>query len=257
MRKSITVTGTMVGILARFLLVLVLGVSLVQASDDQAALDEMTRWLKLRLQTDAVETPVPTQIEGVYEVRYGGRIAYLVENGRYVFIGDLVDLEQARNLTELSRREAIVDALAEYGDDRIIVYPADGDERAVLNVFTDTSCTYCQRLHNDLRHLRAAGISVRYYPFPRGGSRGPGYSDLRKVWCADDPRGAMDIAKGSQPGQLDGPSDCAEARYVDDGYELGRRIGVMATPALYTADGAYFERGYVPHRELIPLLLNP
>ena len=241
----------------RFLLVLLLLAPLAQASEDPVALDEMTRWLKLRLQTDAVSTPIPTGIDGVYEVRYGGRIAYLVENGRYLFRGDLIDLEHARNLSELSRREVVVEALAAYGDDKIIVYPAVNQERAVLNVFTDTSCVYCQRLHSEIRHLQKAGISVRYYPFPRGGTRGPGYSDLRKVWCADDRPKAMSVAKGSQPGQLDGASDCAQARYVDEGYALGQRVGVMATPAMYTADGAYFERGYVPYQELIPLLLNP
>jgi thiol:disulfide interchange protein DsbC len=226
----------------------------VFAADDEA-LQEMTRLLKLRLGTDAVDTPVATGIEGVYQTRFGNKFAYLIEDGRYVLIGDLVDLKLARNMTELSRREMIVDALADFGDEKMIVYPADDEELAVLNVFTDTSCGYCQKLHGEVKFLQQAGISVHYYPYPRGGSRGPGYGDLRKVWCADDPLEAMSIAKGTSSGSLQETADCQAAEYVDEGYALGNQIGVNGTPALYTSDGASFN-GYVPYQQLIPQLLN-
>ena len=224
------------------------------ASDE--ALEEMTRLLKMRLGTDEVDTPVATGVEGVYQTRFGNKFAYLIEDGRYVFIGDLVDLKLARNMTELSRREMIVDALADFGAEKIIVYPAENEELAVLNVFTDTSCGYCQKLHGEVKYLQQAGISVHYYPYPRGGTRGPGYSDLRKVWCADDRLAAMSIAKGTISGNLQGAADCQMAEYVDEGYALGNQIGVTGTPALYSSDGAQFN-GYVPYQELIPQLINP
>jgi len=224
-------------------------------ASDEAALREMTRLLKMRLGTDDVDTPVATGIEGVYQTRFGNKFAYLIEGGRYVLIGDLVDLKLARNMTESSRREMIVDALADFGEEKLIVYPADGDELAVLNVFTDTSCGYCQKLHGEVRYLQEAGISVHYYPYPRGGKRGPGYGNLRKVWCADDQLAAMSIAKGTSSGSLQQTGDCQAAAYVDEGYALGNQIGVTGTPALYTSDGAKFN-GYVPYQQLIPQLLD-
>ena len=224
------------------------------ASEEELA--EMTRLLKLRLGTDDVQTPVATDIDGVYQTRFGNKFAYLIEDGRYVFIGDLVDLKLARNMTEQSRREMIVEALDAFGEEKLIVYPASGEEQAVLKVFTDTSCGYCQQLHSEIGYLQEAGISVHYYPYPRGGNRGPGYSDLRKVWCAEDPQQAMDVAKRSREGQLDGSSDCDTARYVDDGFVLGNQIGLTGTPALYTVDGARFP-GYVPYQQLIPQLIKP
>ena len=223
------------------------------ASDE--ALDEMTQLLKMRLGTDDVDTPVPTGVEGVYQTRFGNKFAYLIEDGRYVFIGDLVDLKLARNLTELSRRDLIVKALADFGEDKMIIYPAENEELAVLNVFTDTSCGYCQQLHSEVKYLQQAGISVHYYPYPRGGARGPGYSDMRKVWCADDKLVAMSIAKGTQSGRLDADTDCQSAVVVDQGYVLGNQIGVSGTPALYTSGGAKFN-GYVPYQELIPQLID-
>jgi thiol:disulfide interchange protein DsbC len=243
----------------RFLPVLLAGIVCMMSATYAAAadesIDEMTRLLKLRLGTDNVETPVETDIEGVYQTRFGNKFAYLIEGGRYVLIGDLVDLKLARNLTEASRRGLIVEELAGFGAEKQVVFPAEGEELAVLNVFTDTSCGYCQKLHTEVKYLQEAGISVHYFPYPRGGNRGPGYSDLRKVWCAEDKQEAMGIAKKAEPGTLTASADCETATYVDDGYLLGNRIGVTGTPALYTSDGASFN-GYVPYQQLIPQLIN-
>ena len=170
------------------------------------------------------------------------------------FIGDLVDLETAQNLTEESRQGMIVDELAGFAEDKLIVYPAINEELAVLNVFTDTSCGYCQRLHAEVAHLQQAGISVRYFPFPRGGERGPGYKNMQKVWCADDRQEAMDIAKGTKSGSLQS-GNCSAAEDIDLGFDLGNRIGVNGTPALFTTTGVKFN-GYVPYQQLIPQLLN-
>jgi len=246
----------MIKVFSRIVVICLLSLSAMPVfAADEEALEEMTRLLKMRLGTDEIDTPVATGIDGVYQTRFGNKFAYLIEDGRYVFIGDLVDLKLARNMTELSRREMIVDALAGFGDDKVIVYPADGEELAVLNVFTDTSCGYCQKLHGEVKYLQQAGISVHYYPYPRGGSRGPGYGDLRKVWCADDQLLAMGIAKGTRSGSLQAAADCQAGDYVDEGFVLGNLIGVNGTPALYTSDGAKFN-GYVPYQELIPQLLD-
>ena len=234
-------------------LMLVLATHHAAATDE--AVDEMTRLLKLRLGTDQVETPKPTGVDGVYQTRFGNKFAYLIEGGRYVFIGDMVDLQTARNMTEISRREMVVDAFANFGAEKQIVYPAVDEELAVLNVFTDTSCGYCQKLHQEVEYLQEAGISVHYYAFPRGGDRGPGYSDLRKVWCSDDQQEAMSIAKGMKSGNLAAGTDCDAAQYVDDGYVLGNQLGVTGTPALYASDGTKFN-GYVPYQQLIPQLIK-
>jgi thiol:disulfide interchange protein DsbC len=181
---------------------LLFALSMPYASANEEAPEELTRLLKLRLGTDQVETPVATGVEGVYQTRFGNKFAYLIEGGRYVFIGDMVDLKLARNMTELSRRDLVVEALAGFPEDKQIIYPAADEELAVLNVFTDTSCGYCQQLHKEVGYLQQAGISVHYFPYPRGGVRGPGYSDMKRVWCADDKLTAMSIAKRAQAGSL-------------------------------------------------------
>ncbi len=225
-----------------------------QAAEPQTD-EELTRLLKMRLGSNQILPPAKTEIDGVYMTRFGNRFAYLLEGGRYVLIGDLVDLEQGLNLTEASRRNMVVDELAAFPTDKRVIFPAAGEEKAVLNVFTDTSCGYCQKLHSEVGFLQQAGISVQYIPYPRGGTRGPGYHKLKQVWCSKDPLSAMSIAKGAKPGEVTASEDCEEAKSVDEGYKLGNRIGVNGTPSLFTSDGTSFN-GYVPYQELIPKLLT-
>ncbi len=238
-------------VLSGILLTLSFSLSAAGVDDNE----KLTRLLKLRLGIDNVEPATETGVEGVYQTRFGNKFAYLIEGGRYVFIGDMVDLKNARNLTELSRRNLVVQELAGFGMEKTIVFPAENEELAVLNVFTDTSCGYCQRLHTEVKFLQEAGISVHYFPYPRGGTRGPGYNNLRRVWCASDKPKAMSIAKGAAMGALPASDSCDSAQYVDDGYLLGNRLGINGTPALFASDGTAFA-GYVPYQQLIPQLLK-
>ena len=198
----------------------------------------------------ATETPV----KGIYQTRLGANIGYLTGDGRYIFMGQLIDLQTGANLTETARRVAVRDRLATVSMKDKVIYPAVGDEKAVLTIFTDTTCPYCRKLHKEVPELNKAGISVHYLPFPRGGSAGPGYESLKQVWCADDRQRAMSIAKQQIEGDLPSP-DCAAAQMVDRGYELGNEVGVTGTPALFKSNGRKIE-GYVPYQRLIPMVLD-
>jgi len=200
--------------------------------------------------TDAVETPA----NGIYQTSFGSKIAYLSDDGRYVFIGDMIDLQTQTNLTEITRQTVSKAAISTIATNDLAVYPAVKDTKSVLNVFTDTSCPYCKKLHEEVPELQKAGIEVRYFPFPRGGARGPGYQTLKQVWCGKDKANTMNIAKDVTTGEL--PSaDCENASFVDEAYALGNQLGVSGTPALFTQNGKKIE-GYVPHKDLIPMLLN-
>ncbi len=216
--------------------------------------NEMTELLKMRLGNSKVTEPVATPVEGIFEVQYGDNFGYLSADGQYLFTGNLIDLKQGRNLTEISARKLVVAELGRVALKDKIIFAAFGEEKAVLNVFTDTSCPYCQKLHAEVAQLQAAGISVHYLPFPRGGRQGPGYQTLKQVWCAEDGATAITIAKGLANGDLPA-GDCARAAFVDTGFALGKKVGVKGTPALFKLNGEAIQ-GYVPYRELIPQVLN-
>ncbi|MCP4979838.1 MAG: thioredoxin fold domain-containing protein, partial [Gammaproteobacteria bacterium] len=215
---------------------------------------KMTDLLELRLGSKAIAEPVETPIGGIYQARFGVNYAYLTENGRYALIGNLIDLERGQNLTNLARQKIALDAIAQFPLEARAVFPASGEEKAVLNIFTDTSCAFCQKLHGEIANLQAAGISVHYLPYPREGTQGPGYRTLKQVWCASDRANAMTIAKGQVQGDLP-VGDCTSAGLVDQGYALGNSVGISGTPALFKSNGEMIQ-GYVPSQQLIQQVLG-
>jgi len=228
--------------------------NIVETLEQATEENKMTALLKKRLRSSQISDPVVTPLAGLFEIQFGTDFGYLSENGRYIIVGNLIDLETGQNLTNITKGKTALAAINKFALEDKAVFPAIGEEKAVLNIFTDTSCPYCKKLHAEVPNLQAAGISVHYLPFPRGGSRGPGYATLKQVWCASDRAKAMNIAKGFEQGDLP-VGDCANAELVDKGYALGNRAGVTGTPALYKSNGEIIQ-GYVPYQELIPRVLN-
>ena len=232
------------------------------ASTDLPSLDDivtavnnsLTELLRKRIGNAKINDVTETSIDDVWQVQIGNQYVYLLDNGKYALMGDLVNLENGRNLTELSRRLGVVEKISEFADKDLVIFAAKGESRATLNIFTDTSCPYCQKLHSEIDKLQEAGITIRYFPYARGGSRGPGYQHLKSVWCAEDRNQAMTDAKNQLFDEL--PSgDCAAAAMIDRGYQAGNQLGIRGTPALIKSNGEKIE-GYVPYQELIPQLLQ-
>lgn len=220
-----------------------------------AANEPTTRLLRQRVGPDVkFDDVAETVIDDVYQVQIGPRYIYLLGEGRYALAGDLIDLEGGANLTELARRAGVLAGIAEFSDQDLVIFPATGERKATLNVFTDTSCPYCQKMHEEIEQLQQAGITVRYLPYPRGSSRGPGYATLKSVWCAEDRLQAMTDAKQKIFDDLPA-GDCEAAAIVDRGYTVGNRVGVTGTPALFLESGEKIE-GYRPYAELIPYVLR-
>ena len=191
---------------------------------------------------DAVRTaPLP----GWYEVRSGRDVFYISVDAAFLFHGDLYALAERRNLTEEARREGRRDLLRRMEEDSLIVFAATTRTRHRLTVFTDVDCPYCAKLHLEVPELNARGVEVRYAAWPRTPPGTESYGRSVSVWCARDRLRAMTDAKAGREvarATCDNPVD----RHVD----LGRRLGVTGTPALFTEDGGLIS-GYVPYRELV------
>lgn len=215
----------------------------------------MTDLLQSRIGGVEVTPAEKTPIDGIYQTTFDNKYGYLIEGGKYVIIGDLIDLETANNLTEVSRRKHRVDQLAQFKAEDMIVYPAKGQEIESITIFTDTSCPYCKKLHEEVGALQEAGVRVNYLPFPRGSKRGPGYKTLQQVWCAKDRPLAMHVAKGTKFGDVDNDGTCAQASIVDKGFEVGNAIGVTGTPAIINSRGKKLD-GYLPFERLMPMLMH-
>lgn len=188
-----------------------------------------------------------SEAKGLYEVQSNnGETIYTTEDGQYLLTGDLLKITDTgiANVTEQARAGQRLAAMEAYGSEGLITYPASGEEKAVINVFTDIDCPYCRKLHNEMPQLNDYGITVNYYAFPRSGPGTPSFKKYISVWCAEDQQAAMDAAKS---GKAVESASCENP--VLEQYRLGGRVGVTGTPAILLEDGNMV-RGYVPAENL-------
>jgi thiol:disulfide interchange protein DsbC len=190
------------------------------------------------------ETPLP----GLYEVLIDGQIFYFSADGRYMVQGDLVDLKNRKSLTEPRRQEVRLEALKKVQQKNMLIYPAKGERKQVVTVFTDIDCAYCRRLHQHMPEMNERGIEVRYLLMPRAGVQSESYRKAVNVWCADKPREAMTVAK---QGRAIENKQCENP--VQAHMALAEQLGVNATPTLITDRGG-LHPGYLPPDQLLARL---
>ena len=190
-------------------------------------------------------------IPGFREVVVGGQVAYVSDDGRYLFIpgsgGALYDATQKTNLPEASLgklRSALVAKIP--ASDRIVYAPENPKHR--VNVFTDISCGFCRKFHSEIAEYNRQRIAVEYVAFPRAGIGSEDYRQMVSVWCAPDRRKALTDAKSDRPVPA---RNCKSP--VDMQYDIGQRAGLTGTPMVLADDGTQLG-GYVPPARLRELL---
>ncbi|MGA8132977.1 MULTISPECIES: DsbC family protein [Pseudomonas] len=219
--------------------------------------DTAEQAIRKSLESLQLETPVESisasPLAGLYEVRLkGSRVLYASADGQFVMQGYLFQLKDGKpvNLTEKTERLGVSKLINGIPVAETVVYPAIGETKSHITVFTDTTCPYCHKLHAEVPALNKMGIEVRYVAFPRQGLGSPGDEQLQAVWCSADKKAAMDkMVEGDEIKA----AKCANP--VSKQFALGQSIGVNGTPAIVLADGQVIP-GYQPAAQVAKLALS-
>ena len=189
-----------------------------------------------------------TEVPNLYWINLQGMSSvYATADGNYIIQGDVIRLGDSKlhNVSESLQASENKVLLAELNIKDLIVYPAAGKTKHIIYVFTDVSCPYCHKFHEHMDEINTKGIEVRYIAWPRGDDLVPA---MQAVWCSEDRRAAFNMAiTGTQF-----PSTTCENPVLKQ-YQLGTRMGVNGTPAVYSQDGQYLG-GYMTPDELIERL---
>lgn len=129
--------------------------------------------------------------------------------------------------------------------DWMVKYPAKGQVRDEIVVFSDPTCGYCRKLHKAIPMLNENGISVNYMFYPRALNNGADDPAAQRVlqsmsnaWCSKDPASALDKI---YDGKSIGPQDCAaNGRPEFPGFEhfvLGNVLNISGTPMTLNSEG--------------------
>lgn len=186
-----------------------------------------------------------SSIDGLYEVSQGVRVFYITEDGKYLTIGNVIDLTTGENLTQLSQNKIRKELYDQIPLSSMIIYPAEGKTKRTIAIFTDIDCPYCRKMHLEIPALNTAGVEVRYLAYPRSGVGRASYVKMVSAWCAENPAEAMD--------QLMLTGKIAEQTCknpVRDHLKLVQKFGVNGTPNIITDQGEMFP-GYLPAKDLL------
>jgi thiol:disulfide interchange protein DsbC len=182
-------------------------------------------------------------VSGLLQIMTEKGLFYTSQDGKYLLQARIYNIEDGmRNITEEALGSVRLGGLEEFKD-AVIEYKAN-NEKYVVNIFTDITCGYCRKLHNEMKQYNDLGITVRYLAFPRGGINSSSYTDMVSVWCAEDKQDAMDNAKA---GGAVASKNCETK--VAEQYAFGQRIGVNGTPNIIMPDGSVIP-GYQPPKQL-------
>lgn len=199
--------------------------------------------------TEISESPV----DGFLSVQIdNGPLLTVSRAGDYLFSGDVFKITPTgfKNVADekrLALRKAYFQGNT--SSSGAIVFSPDVETRAIINVFTDITCGFCRKLHQEVPDLLAAGVEVRYFGYPRQGLGTDSEALLKTAFCSDNQGKALTDLKAMK----DLPKISCNTHPVATHFQLGNDFGVRGTPAIIFSDGTMLP-GYRPAAELIKQL---
>jgi len=206
--------------------------------------------LSSKARVDSIE---PAPLPGFYRVIASGQMLYVSADGKYLLNGDLLDLQQKKNLNDDAWARFRMAELAKVPASERIVY-APAHPKYTVTVFTDVTCPFCRALHEHIAAFNKAGIAVEYLAWPRegltttSGRPTPVSTEMASIWCAGDRQAALTAAF---TGHAPKPASCSNP--VSRQFELGERLGINGTPTIIGPNG-HTLGGYVTPEQLLAAL---
>jgi thiol:disulfide interchange protein DsbC len=174
-----------------------------------------------------VETVTKTPYSGLYEVKIGTEIVYTDAEGKYIFIGRVVDAETSKDLTEARLEEVNKIKFADLPLD-LAAKTVKGNGKRAIAVFEDPNCGYCKRFRKTLSEMN----DITIYTILGEDSK----TKVKNIWCSTDRAKAWDDWMLSAKAPATAPSSCSAAAN-DKVVEIGRKLGVSGTPTVFFTDG--------------------
>ena len=186
--------------------------------------------------------------DNFHEILINNQIYYATNDGKYLIVGSVIDLDTKESITENTKMRQRLSIIESIEEKNLVIYkPTKTDY--VLTIFTDTSCPYCQKLHDELPDLLENNIEVRYVIFSRNGSDVDTYQQLLSAWCANDRLNAIEeLFQGELLDESDG---CDNP--LNKNFEYASMLSVEGTPTIFLEDGRIIP-GYQNYKGILTFI---
>tara|TARA_B100000902_G_scaffold297051_1_gene284110 strand:+ start:80 stop:787 length:708 start_codon:yes stop_codon:yes gene_type:complete len=188
--------------------------------------------------------------DNFHEIIINNQIYYATNDGKYLIIGNVIDLETKESITENTKMKQRLSVIESINEENLIIYKPDKTEY-VLTVFTDTSCPYCQKLHDEIPKLLENSIEVRYVLFSRNGDQVEAYKQLVFAYCSDNKLESIERLFSGDI--LDDVDSCENP--LNKNYEYASLLSVEGTPTIFLEDGRIIP-GYQNSSNIIAFINN-
>ena len=186
--------------------------------------------------------------DNFHEILINNQIYYATNDGKYLIVGSVIDLDTKESITENTKMRQRLSIIESIEEKNLVIYkPTKTDY--VLTIFTDTSCPYCQKLHDELPDLLENNIEIRYVIFSRNGSDVDTYQQLLSAWCAND---RLDAIEELFQGELLDESDGCD-NPLNKNFEYASMLSVEGTPTIFLEDGRIIP-GYQNYKGILTFI---
>lgn len=173
-----------------------------------------------------------TPYSGLYEIRVGGDVLYTDKTATYLFSGHIYNVKTGTDLTRERIDELNKIKFSDLPLDKALKQ-VKGDGSRVIAVFEDPNCGYCKRFRRDTL-TKVDNVTV--YTFMYNILADDSAVKSKNIWCAPDRVKAWDDWMISGKAAPAAAASCANPN--DDVLELGHKLRVSGTPAIFFADGS-------------------
>jgi thiol:disulfide interchange protein DsbC len=219
------------------------------SDDGSGAIKDKLKGAFPEIPVDEVKT---SAVPGFFQINSGAEIFYVSQDGKYLFAGNVIDLDSKNNITEEAKNTLRLAEINKLPENAFITFKPEKETKYKVVVFTDIDCPYCRKLHEEIKNYLKQGIEVSYVPFPRAGLGSDSYYKAVHVWCAKNPQKEMDSAK-LQHGKFKFKKDMCVNNPVPKSMEAVQAMHLQGTPAIMLPDGTVIP-GYVPADNLVKIL---
>lgn len=178
-----------------------------------------------------VDSVRETPYGGLYEIRIGSEILYTDKTGTYLFSGHVFNLTTSTDLTKERLEEINKIKFSDLPLDKAIK-TVKGDGSRVIAVFEDPNCGYCKRFRQTT--LKETD-NITVYTFMYNILADDSFVKSKNIWCSPDRSKAWDDWMINNKAAPVAAEKCESPN--QQVLELGHKLGVSGTPAIFFADG--------------------
>lgn len=196
-----------------------------------------------------------------YVLSLNDSVLAISEDGKYILGGDVVNMQDKINHLEQAKEQSRKRIVSSLTDEQFIKYPSKlPNSKGVLYIYSDVTCGYCQRLHDEYAEINEAGYDIKVVPFVRNVGA-PNFEQSRVYKNTVAMMSVQDHVKKREihdqlifGDNVDySNNNTIGVNAVKSGIETGVRVGLQGTPHLVFDDGRAVS-GYMPASSLLQLL---